>query len=201
MKKVDVEIIGTRPLIYHSFKIEAVSALTKERSGKAGNDPEEWKNTVLEINNQLYIPGSYWMGCLKNGSKFTKGSGRGSLQKQFLTNSLVLTEISLLDRFLPENWRHLSVEEITKDSSQDVYLDIRGVINPVSKGKNIRYRIATKPGWKTSFSFIFDENNISNDQIKKIVTDSGKNVGIGDARILGYGRFDIEKINIKPYDN
>lgn len=193
MKKATVEVVGIRPLFFNAFRIEAISNLSKVRTGSAGNDPEEWKRTVLEKNNQLYIPGSYWTSCLKNGSFYTK-AGRGSIQKSFVSSTCILTEISLINRHLPNNWEKMTIEEMVRDSNQPVYLDIRGVTNPSSKSKNIRYRIACCPGWKTEFQFTFDDTIISASQIKKIVDDSGKNIGIGDGRLLGYGRFQVEKI-------
>ena len=196
MKQISVKVIGNRPLFFHAFKIEQISSLTKHKSGSAGNDPEEWKNTVHEKNNQLYLPGSYWGSCLKEAAKYTK-AGRGTIQKSFISCCLILDEITLIDKFLPDDWRNLSSEQMEKDSSKPVYLDIRGVMNPNSKGRNVRYRIACAPGWKTEFSLQFDDTVISPAQVKKVVADSGKMVGIGDARVLGYGRFDIEEYIIE----
>lgn len=190
MKIVTVKIKGSRPILFHAFQMEAISSLTKEKTGSAGNNPEEWKKTLLEKNNQLYVPGSYFAGCLKHGSKYTK-AGRGTVQKSFMSCMLMRSEISLIDRYLPEGWQNKSAEEMSKNSSDPVYLDVRAVMNPNSKGRNIRYRVACSPGWETEFSFEFDENVISTPQIKKIVEDSGKMIGIGDGRVLGYGRFNV----------
>jgi hypothetical protein len=195
MKQAEVKIKGLRPILFHAFKIEAITNLEQKKSGSAGNNPEEWKSSVLERGGQLYVPASYWSGCLKEASRYTK-AGRGSIQKSFISSSLVLTEISLIDRWLPEGWEKMAFNEMPSDSSQDVYLDIRAVMNPNSKGKNIRYRVACCPGWKTDFAFSFDDSIVSPSQIKKILDDAGKMVGIGDARVLGYGRFEIESVKI-----
>jgi len=195
MKTINVKVIGNRPILFHAFKIEQISSLSKIKSGSAGNDPEEWKTTVLEKNGQLYLPGSYWSSCLKEASKYTK-AGRGTIQKSFISCSIVLDEYTFLDRHLPEGWEKMSASEMEKDASKPVYLDIRGVMNPNSKGRNVRYRIACSPGWKTCFSFSFDDSIISKAQIKKLCEDAGKMVGIGDGRVLGYGRFNIENSNI-----
>lgn len=199
MKKVKFKLSGIRPLFFHAFKIEAISNLSKVKSGSAGNDPEEWKRTVLEINDQLYIPASYWTGCLKKGSTYTK-AGRGTLQKSFVSSTTVLTEKAMIDRYLPKGWMEMSHEQMETDSSKPVYLDIRGVTNPNSKGKNIRYRVACCPGWQTEVEFIFDDTIISQNQIKKIVEDSGKNIGVGDALALGYGRFKPTEFEITEAD-
>jgi hypothetical protein len=198
MKKADVEISGIRPIWFHAFRIEQISSLSKVKSGSAGNDPEEWKRTVLEKNGQLYLPGSYWTSCLKEASKYTK-IGRGSIQKIFISTTLVLDDFTLLDRFLPEGWEKMSIDEMEKDSSNLVYLDIRGVMNPNSKGRNIRYRIACCPGWKTKFSLSFDDTFISPAQMKQIIQNSGKMIGIGDGRVLGNGRFEILDCKISDF--
>lgn len=196
MKTVSVKIKGIRPFIFNAFRIESISNMAKEKSGSAGNNPEEWKNTVLEKDGQMYIPSSYISSCLKEGSKYTK-AGRGSIQKSFISCSIVTSEICYMNRKLPEKWREMTAQEFERDASKPVYLDIRGVMNPNSKGKNIRYRISLCPGWETDFEFTFDETVVSTSQIKKIVEDSGKMVGVGDGRILGYGRFSVESIEIK----
>jgi hypothetical protein len=185
--------------LFHAFKIEAISSLSKVKTGSAGNDPEEWKRTLLEKNNQLYIPASYVSSCLKEGAKYTK-AGRGTIQKSFISGMTVRSEISFLDRYLPEGWQEMSFEQMSMDSSEKVYLDVRGVMNPNSKGRNVRYRVACSEGWKTDFSFSFDDTIVSPSQIKKILDDSGKMVGVGDGRVLGYGRFKVDSLKIADED-
>jgi len=198
MKKIHAKLIGKRPILFCAFRIETITALTRSKTGSAGNDPEEWKRTVLEKNGVLYIPGSYWSSCLKEGAKYTK-AGRGSIQKMFRSCAIVLDEVSYLDRKLPDQWEKMSWEQFPKNNDAPVYLDIRGVLNPNSKAKNVRYRVACSPGWKTEFSFAFDDNIISLPQAKKVLEDSGKLAGVGDGRVLGYGRFDIEDMQISDY--
>jgi len=196
MKLVTVDVIGTRPLLINAFKVEVISNLKKVKSGSAGNNPEEWKSTVLEKNNQIYIFGEYWRACLKEGAKYTK-AGRATVQKSFTSCMVVETLFSLVDRYLPEGWQEMSIEQMPTDSSLPLYIDIRGVMNPNSKGRNVRYRVACSIGWKTSFKFSFDDTIVSAPQIRKIVEDSGKLIGVGDGRGLGYGRFSIGDLKIE----
>lgn len=196
MKSVYVKIKGTKPILFHAFRIEAISNIAKEKSGSAGNDPEEWKYTVLEKDNQLYVPASYIASCLKEASKHTK-AGRGSIQKSFISCCTIMSELLMIDRYLPEGWQKMTATEFPRNSNDAVYLDIRGVMNPNSKGRNVRYRVACSPGWKTEYEFEFDETIVSSAQVKNIIENSGKLVGIGDGRVLGYGRFIIEDIKIE----
>ena len=200
MKKVDVKVKGKRPLLFHAFKVEAISNTSKVKSGSAGNDPEEWKNSVLEMNGQLFLPSSYWQSCMKAACAYTK-AGRGSIQKSFIGCTGILTEQSLIDRHLPKGWEKLDIKDAPKDASLPVYIDIRGVTNPNSKGKNIRYRVACSPGWTTEYSFYFDDKILSQSQIRKVIEDAGKMVGVGSARTLGYGRFSVEDCQISDYED
>lgn len=51
-----VQIEGTRPLLWHHFGIDAIPLEKQERSGVSGNDPEEWRKTVLMTSDrQLYL--------------------------------------------------------------------------------------------------------------------------------------------------
>ena len=199
MKKVEVKVVGKRPLLFHKFNIDVISDTKKVKSGKAGDNPEEWKETVLQKDGQLYIPGIYWFSCMREGSKYTKKK-MGSIQKEFTSCTLVLSDISLLDRHLPDGWEKMKAADMPLEPTNKVYLDIRGVMNPNSKGRNVRYRVACAPGWKTTYSFTFDDTIISQSQVTKVVEDSGKLVGVGDARILGFGRYDIEDCQITDHE-
>ncbi len=45
--EADVTIQGIKPLLFNYFGPEAIPLIKMERSGVAGNDPEEWTRTVL----------------------------------------------------------------------------------------------------------------------------------------------------------
>jgi hypothetical protein len=96
-----VTIRGTRPLLWHHFGPESIPLEAKARTGKAGNDPEEWKKTVLATpDGQLYLEPSYIFACIRAGEKQTH-RGRGSLQGTVGASLEVLEERVLVDRRLP----------------------------------------------------------------------------------------------------
>jgi hypothetical protein len=193
MKTVKFTIKGISPLLFHKFNIEEVSNKSKTKSGTAGNNPEEWRTTAIAHGKQLYIPGYYLFSCLSEGGSYVK-EGRGSIKKKLMGCLLVNTERFYLNYELPKEIHELDSSDIPRDSSQKIYLDIRAVKNPVTKGKNVRYRLALCPGWETSVMAQWDDTIISKDSIRQVIESAGKFVGLCDGRLLGYGRFSCEDI-------
>lgn len=52
--KATATIVGKRPILFHSFSVDSISLEKKERTGVAGNDPEEWKRSVLMTKKPCY---------------------------------------------------------------------------------------------------------------------------------------------------
>jgi hypothetical protein len=191
MKTLRFKITGTKPLLFHKFNVEIISNMKKVKSGSAGNDPEEWKLTFFEKGGQLYLPAAYWFSTLCAGGMFTK-VGRGTLKNKIPAAMNIVSDITLLNRHMPKDWQNLTADKFTQSSGEPVYLDIRGVMNPNSKGRNVRYRVACSPGWETDLEIEFDDTVLSESQMIKVVQDSGQMVGIADGRTLGNGRFIAE---------
>jgi hypothetical protein len=187
-----VKIAGTKPLLFNSFSTETLSLRRKERSGVAGNDPEEWKRTyTANENGHLYVDPSYIFGCMREASKYTK-IGRSSIQSKLSATLQVLSTSIYFNRFIPE--------EMSQDISRPVYLDVRSVRNPTTRGRNIRYRVALSPNWKTEFEIIWDNTLVASQQIKAVLHDAGMLVGLADGRSIGYGRFEVDSIDTMLYE-
>jgi hypothetical protein len=78
--KAKVHICGKRPLLQRMFGPEALPLQKAEKSGVAGNDPEEWRRTKLvDPSGQLYVPATYIFGMIRDAAQHTR-AGRGSLQ-------------------------------------------------------------------------------------------------------------------------
>ena len=184
-----VTIQGTRPLFWHVFGPDAIPLEKQERTGVAGNDPEEWKKTVSYTKDrQLYVDPSYIFGTIRDGAKYTK-SGRGSIQSVVAATLQVAEDRVLVNRFLPEG-------EPPTDPEEPVYLDIRSVRNPTTKGRNVRYRIAASKGWQMTFTLLWDKTLVARGQMEAVVIDAGKLSGIGDGRSIGFGRFDLVSFEV-----
>ena len=57
ISKATVTIRGLGPILFHHFGLDALPLERRtERTGTAGNDPEEWRKTVLYTENkQIYL--------------------------------------------------------------------------------------------------------------------------------------------------
>ena len=122
---------------------------------------------------------------LKAGSAYTK-IGRGTMQKKVAATLQVEDEIVLLDRFLPDKPENIKRIDLPKTSAHSVFLDIRDVNNPVSKGKNVRYRIGCSSGWNAIFTINWDPSIVSEEVMKHVIEDAETLIGIGDGRTLGF---------------
>jgi len=177
-----IAITGTRPLLWNRFGPDTIPVGgRRERSGVAGNDPDEWKRSVrITTENQLYLDPTAIFGCLRDAARYTPRK-RGTLQPFVAATLQVRDERVLVDRFLPA---HPST-----DATQPVYLDIRSVRNPATRGRNVRYRVAAAPGWRTIFTIEWDLTIVSRQELLAVLLDAGRFVGLGDGRTVGFGRF------------
>jgi hypothetical protein len=180
--QVSIEIEGVKPLLFHTFPIDTLSG-SKSKSGSTGNNAEEWKATVLMTpTRELYVYNSYIVGCITAGGKQIK-VGKGTLNKKVGSTLEIKEPELLLGLYVPEE------EDLLRKSDEPVYLDVRSVVNPMTKGRNIRYRIAAKAGWKIKATLSWDDRTVSKEDMKACVENGGLFEGIGDGRRIGFGRF------------
>ncbi len=190
MLQYKVKIKGVKPLIWHAFTPEALSLDAKPQAGKSGNNPQEWKKTVLvDPENKLFVHGTYLFAAFREGSKNVK-VGRGTLRNKVISCLNILdTIIYIKNRSLPPE------KDLTTNPMEPVYLDITGVVNPNTKGRNVRYRIAASKDWEASFNIQWDDRVISPEQMKQIAECAGLFAGLGDGRSVGMGRFNVIEFN------
>jgi hypothetical protein len=185
MVQATIKVRGTRPHLWCAFTPAALGDGTRKvKTGAAGNDPTEWKRTVLALPDKtLYIHPTYVFGALVNAARHTK-DGRGTLQ------SKVAATLQVVDNVVPFN-RSLPDDTPPTDMNAPVYLDIRGVKNPATKARNVRYRVAASPGWETEFTVLWDQTIVGVEQMQAVAIDAGRFVGLGDGRNIGFGRFEV----------
>lgn len=183
--KARITISGTRPLLQNKFGPEALPLEKQEREGVAGNSPNEWRQTCMVTpQGQLYIPGTYVFGMLRDAARHTK-KGKGSLQPLVAATLQVEEEMILMNRWVPDGGP-------STDKTQLVYIDVAGVRNPGTKHRNVRYRLGTAPGWECAFIIVWDKTLVAREQMRAVVSDAGLLVGLADGRSVGYGRFTVQ---------
>lgn len=192
MVTATVQIRGGRPLFWHVFGPDALPLEKRERQGVAGNDPTEWRRTVSYTKEgQLYLRGDYFFSAIKEAARYTK-RGRGSIQRMVQATLQVLDDrVLIVDRFIPGFENGELPDEMPTDPELPVYLDIRGVVNPSTRGRNVRYRVVCSRGWECSFTIFWDMTVVSRGEMEAVVNDAGKLVGVGNGRSIGMGRFNI----------
>lgn len=197
-----VKIVGTRPMFHHKFGPDAMPLEKQERNGVAGNDPTEWRKTVsVTKQGQLYVDPSYVFATMRDGARYTK-KGRGSIQNNVAATLQVMDDRILVDRFWPtfpngHDFDITKVDAPPEDSELPVYLDIRGVRNPSTKARNVRYRVCCAKGWACEFSIMWDKTIVSRGEMEAVLIDAGKLCGIGNGRAIGMGRFSVESFDVQ----
>lgn len=202
--KATITIKGVRPLLQHRFTPDALgdgSGTRQERTGSAGNDPEEWRKTLMvSKQGQLYLDPSYVFATIRDAARHTK-KGRGSIQASVAATLQVVDDLVLLDRYFPNfpnghGFDAETVEAPPRDLTALVFLDVRSVKNPATKGRNIRYRVACASGWSTTFTIMWDKTIVSVNEMRSVLNDAGALTGIADGRSIGYGRFAVESFEV-----
>lgn len=184
-----VTIRGTRPLIQHAFGPDSIPLEKGERSGVAGNDPLEWKKTMMvTAEGQLYLKAANVFACVRDAAKRTK-KGRGSIQPDVAATLQVEEETVLVNRWMPKDGDPPS--NVKGPVAAPVYIDVASVRNPATGGRNVRYRIAAAAGWECSFVLRFDKTVVPRDLMRAVLRDASVLTGIGDGRSVGNGRFEV----------
>lgn len=183
-----VHIEGIKNLLIHTFPIDNLDA-KKPKSGSIGNSSEEWKKSVLvdDKTKRLFILQSYLFRSISDGGKEIK-VGKATIAKKIAASLEVITHEN--ERIYFEN-NILLPEDLNIDPNQKVFLDIRPVVNPMTKGKNLRYRICISHPWELKFKISWDNVILSKETMKQAIVNAGLYQGIGDGRAIGFGRYKL----------
>lgn len=166
MRTAVVDIKGLSPLLMHQFPMVPVEALEK----KTAEEQAEIAAYRDPVTRNLYVPAVALQRCFINGATYSKGKGRGSLQKNAAACLLI------------------GPEERLSLGQQTFAVDARPIVVPATKGRVIRYR-PRLDSWEVSFTIDYDENLLTEGQVRRIVDDSGSRVGLLDFRPEKKGPF------------
>lgn len=172
IKRVKCTIEGTSAVLMHKFPMEPIKAIEKKTPEEqaelaAYRDPETDK---------LYIPGIAIQRSFVGAATYSKGKGRASLQKPVAACVMVSPE-----------YCDLGVKEYKIDS--------RPIVVPSTRGRVIRHRPRLDT-WAVSFEIDYDDELLTETQVRQVVDDAGSRVGLLDFRPERkgpFGRFVVVK--------
>lgn len=179
--KIKVTIQGTSPIIFNRFSEEAEAAVSSasRRSTKAtkGTPREQAEPKAYKLSDgTLCIPGVNIFASIIEAGKFMKiGKSKATTQKSSLVPAAMMLE-----------------EESCSFNTKEFEVDSRSVVIPATGGRVMAHRPRLDE-WETSFTIdLFDEGLFSKDDVRILVDDAGRKVGLGDfrpARKGPFGRF------------
>ena len=165
LKQIKCIIKGETPLLMHRFPLEKIEAL-ENKSIEEQAEIAAYRDAETQ---ELYVPGIAFQRALIAGAVFSKGKGRSSLQKSAAACLMIKPErISL--------------------GTKKYEIDIRPVVVPATRGRINRARPRLDE-WKLNLEIEYDDVLLTESQVRKIVDDTGKRVGILDFRPEKKGYF------------
>ena len=163
--RTQVGIKGTSALLMHQFPMVPIEAIEKKT-------PMEQAEIAAYRNpdtRELYIPGIAIQRALVSGATFSKGKGRATLQKVVAACVMVNPERV-----------GLGTETFTLDS--------RPVVVPATRGRVVRHRPRLDT-WAVTFEVEWDDQLLTEAQLKRVVDDTGSRIGLLDFRPERKGPF------------
>lgn len=175
IQSVNCTIEGISPLLMNAFPLYDLERGWEKWDKDKQAAISEYRDPDTE---KLYIPGVAVHRCLINAAVYSKGKGRATLQKPVAACVLITPERLCL-------------------GVKKYIIDSRAVVVPATKGRIIRHRPRLDT-WKATFEIEYDEELLSATQIRQVVDDAGKRVGLLDFRPEKkgpFGRFIVTEWN------
>jgi hypothetical protein len=177
--RIEVEIEGTTPILFHRWNCEAVEEKSKAAKGSDAKKTDNVNSYVYRTKNgKMALPGEYLRMACVWAAKFRQDprSPRKSAMDLFKAGLVVETElapITLGGKSL-SNWS---------------YIDQRRVV--IQRNGITRQRPAVEKGWRVKVIFlVLTPEYIDPQTLRDVITQAGKLVGVGDFR-PSYGRFQV----------
>ena len=164
MKTAQVTIEGLSALLMHKFPIVAIEGIEK-----LSKEDQAEHSAYRSRDGELHIPGVNLQRALVAGGVYSKGKGRASLQKTVAATALVTPEVLTL-------------------GTKEYDIDSRRVVIKATGGAIVRHRPRIDD-WGISFNLTFDPLLITEEQLEKVVMDTGMLVGLMDFRPEKKGPF------------
>jgi len=166
MKSIGVRITGISPLLLHRFPLEGTPA------GYAKWSPEkqaEFATYRDPDTHELRVQSEAIRQSMIAAAKWTKGKGRASLK----------ADVAAVVEIEPE-WLSLGTTEYK--------IDTRSVVNATTKGRVLSHRPRLHE-WALSLTLVYDPVLVTPAQLREVLDNAGRRIGIGDFRPENLGHF------------
>lgn len=174
--RVEIEICGTAPILFHRWNNESVASKAAAKKGSKEKKSDDCESYVYRNDaGEVCIPGEYLRGAIIGAAKFQQDprSPRKSAMDLFKAAVISLTPLASLGA---KDWD---------------YLDQRRVV--IQRNAITRSRPALKEGWKAVFILLVNlPEYISPQLLNTTVQAAGKLIGLADFR-PSFGRFNVTK--------
>lgn len=187
MKQYEVEIKGKTPYMQHRMNDQKLDEWEKkrhkiiERPDVASDDLKRALMVSYEDDKGFFIPSEHVLGSLINAGKMVK-SKVGNAKKSMANIVAGMFYVSPAKLYLRD----------------DFVVDKRSAVNHAIKGRVIVIRPKWE-SWSVKFTLNVDNDSITSETVKEIITNAGQYVGIGSftPRQNGmFGRFELTKFKI-----
>ncbi len=178
---VNVEIIGSCPIIFHRWSCEGVANKAAARKGSNEKKSDNIESYVYrDEDGHICLPGEYLKMAMVYAAKFKQDprSPRKSAFDLFKAGIIPLTEMA----------------KINGGTKKWDFIDQRRVV--IQRNSITRMRPAFLKGWSANIEIMVNTPEYIDYQFfNEILSTSGKLIGLGDFRPT-YGRFDISECKI-----
>lgn len=172
--RVEVEITGACPMLFHRWNCEAVEAKANAAKGSKAKKTDDIESYVYRNGaGEICLPGEYLRQSIIHAAKFKQDprSPRKSAMDLFKAAIVPLTELASLGT---DTWDYEDHRRVT-----------------VQRNGITRVRPAMNAGWKASVILMVNiPEYVSPALLRGVIGDAGRLVGVGDFRPT-FGRFDV----------
>ena len=172
MKKFNVSIKGTRPLLMHRFAEETANIKGEKRTGPHDDSKEAELSLYRLTNGIIYQPAEHIEGALRQAAKDFRIPGK----RTRTYSALIVAQVEVEPREIPHK-------------IQDWVTDARSVVLSATRGRIMRYRPKFEE-WALDFTLISNDDQIPNQVLLDILEHAGNHEGIGDYRPK-FGKFEV----------
>lgn len=177
---VNVELLGSAPILFHRWNCEAVAEKSAAKKGSKAKKSDDIESYVYRNEKgELCIPGTYLTGSICTAAKYFQDprSPRKSAMDLFKAGVVPLTILASTGK---KDWDFVDQRRVT-----------------IQRAGITRCRPALNTGWKVEFDLqVLLPDYIRPELLLDVLNQAGRLVGLADFRPT-YGRYQVSKFNVE----